>query len=79
MSSLQHCKCAARMNIYALLLGTPGILCGWALQGYFAVGPCRDIWLDTGGILCSWALQGYFAFGDCEDTLRLDTAKIFSG
>ena len=25
-----------------LLLGTPGILCAWALQGYFAVGHCKD-------------------------------------
>ena len=65
LSSLQRCKCAARTLI----------LCCWALQGYSAVGHCRDIWwLDTAGILCSWAhsvsisgmlvgwaLQGYFA------------------
>ena len=43
-------------NIDTLLLGTPGILCNWALQGYFSVGPCRDIWwLGTAGILCGWA------------------------
>ena len=51
-------------NIDTLLLGTPGVLCAWALQGYFWVGPCRDIWwLDTAGILCSWALQGYLVVG----------------
>ena len=67
-------------NIDALLLGTPGIVCAWALQGYFSVGPCRDIWwLDTARILCSWALQGYFAVGHCRDTLRLGTARILSG
>ena len=67
-------------NIDTLLLGTPGIFCAWALQGYFSVGPCRDIWwLDTVRILCSWALQGYFAVGHCMDTLRLGTARILSG
>ena len=39
-----------------LWLGTAGILCGWALQGYLVVGHCRDTlrlgtsvkhWLDT--------------------------------
>ena len=44
-------------NIDTLLLGTPGILRGWALEGYFSVGPCRDIWwLGTAGILCGWAI-----------------------
>ena len=67
-------------NIDTLLLGTPGILCAWALQGYFSVGPCRDIWwLDTAGILCKWAPQGYFAVGHCRDTLRLGTAGILGG
>ena len=47
-----------------LRLGTAGILCGWALQGYFAVGHCRDIWwLSTAGILCGSALQGYSVVG----------------
>ena len=64
-------------NIDTLLSGTPGILWlgtavilfGWALQGYLAVGHCRDTlqWV-TAGILCSWALQGYFVVGHCEDT-----------
>ena len=67
-------------NIDTLLLGTPGILCGWALQGYFSVGPCRDIWwLDNAGILCSWARQAYFAVGHCRDSLRWGTARILSG
>ena len=25
-------------------LGTAGILCGWALQGYSVVGHCRNTW-----------------------------------
>ena len=67
-------------NIDTLLLGTPGVLCAWALQGYFSVGHCRDIWwLDTAGILCSWALQKYFAVGHCRYTLRLGTAGILGG
>ena len=70
LSSLQHCKCAARILI----------LCGWALQGYSAVGHCRDtLWLGTAGILGGWALQGYFAVGQCKDTLRLGTAGILCG
>ena len=44
-----------------LRLGTAGILCGWALQGYLLVGHFRDTWwLATAGIVCGWALQGYF-------------------
>ena len=63
-------------------LGTAGILCGWALQGYFAVGHCRDTlrlgtsvkrcrdthWLGTAGILGGWALQGYLMVGHGRDT-----------
>ena len=42
-----HCK-----NIDTLRLGTAGILCGWALQGYLVAGHCRDTWwLGTAGIL----------------------------
>ena len=53
-----------------LRLGTAGILGGWALQGYLAVGHCRDTWrLGTAGIL-----QGYLAVGHCRDT-----AGIFGG
>ena len=63
--------------------GRLGKLCGWALQGYSAVGHCgysavghcRDTWwLDTAGILRGWALQGYFVVGHCRNTLPLSTA-----
>ena len=61
-------------------MGTAGILGGWALQGYFAVGHCRDTWwLGTSGILGGWALQGYFAVGHCRDTWWLGTAGILCG
>ena len=43
-----------------LRLGTAGILCGWALQGYLVVGQ------GTAGILCGWALQEYFAIEHCS-------------
>ena len=37
-------------------LGSVRILCGWALQGYSAVGHCRDTWwLGTAGILGGWS------------------------
>ena len=55
------------------------IICCWALQGYSALGHCRDILrLDSTGILCAWALQRYFAVGHCKDILRLGTGRIFS-
>ena len=67
---VKHCK-----NLKDTLpLGTAGILCGWVLQGCFAVGHCRDT-----GILRGWALQGYFGVGHSRDTLRLGTAGIFGG
>ena len=88
LSSLQHCKCAARILI----------LCCWALQGYSAVGHCRDTFrlgpagifggwtlqgyggdalqLGTAGILCGWALQGYLVVEHCRDTLRLGSVRI---
>ena len=47
-----------------LQLGTAGILDGSALQGYSAVGHCRDTgwalqgyWVGTAGILGGWALR----------------------
>ena len=50
--------------------GRLGKLCGWALQGYSAVGHCRDTWwLGTARIL--WL--------GTEDTLRLGTAGILCG
>ena len=47
-------------------LATPGMLGGWALQGYFAVGHCRD------------TMQGDPSIGHCKDTLRLcrDTQRL---
>ena len=45
-------------------LGMAGILCGWALQGYSAVGHCRDtLRLGMAGTLGGWALQGYLVVG----------------
>ena len=55
-----HCRDTLR-------LGSVGILCGWALQGYFAVGHIRQ------------ALQGYSAVGHCRHTLRLGTAGMLGG
>ena len=61
-------------NIDILLLGTPGIFGGWTLQGYSAVGHCRDTWhLGTAG------LQGYSLVGHCGDTWWLGTAGILCG
>ena len=59
-------------------MGTAGILCAWALQGYLMVGHCRDTLrmgtsvkhcrdtprLGTAGILGGWALQGYLVVGN---------------
>ena len=58
-----------------------------ALQGYSAVGHCRDTWwlgrdtlrLGTARILGGSALQGYLAVRRCRDALRLGTAKILCG
>ena len=50
-----------------MLLGSARILGGWALQGYFAVGYCRDAWwLGTAGTLGGWALQGHLVAGHCS-------------
>ena len=56
--------------------GRLGKLCGWALQGYSAVGPCRDtLQLGTAGILAGgWALQRYSVVGHCKNTWPLSTA-----
>ena len=52
-------------------LGTAGIHCGSALQGYPVVGHCRDtLRLGTAGILGGWALQGYFAVGHIREALQ---------
>ena len=70
LSSLQHCKCAARILI----------LCCWALQGYSALGHCRYTFrLGLAGIFGGWTLQGYSAAGHCRDTLQLGTAGILCG
>ena len=46
------------------MVGTAGILGGWALQGYSAVGHCRDaLRLGTAGTLYNWELQGHSALG----------------
>ena len=52
-------------------LGAAGVLGGWALQGYSAVGHCADI-LRLG-------TARYFAAGQCRDTWWLDTAGILCG
>ena len=70
LSSLQHCKCAARILI----------LCCWALQGYSAPGHCRDTFrLGTAGIFGGWTLQGYSAVRHRRDTHRFGTAGILCG
>ena len=50
---------------------TTGILGGWALQGYSAVGHCRDtVRLGIAGILGGWALQEYVAIlAEGEDNI----------
>ena len=57
----------------AIAVGTAWILSGWALQGYFAVGHCRD------AVLCGWALQGHLVVRHCKDALWLATAGILCG
>ena len=70
LSSSQHCKWAARTLI----------LCCWALQGYSALGHCRNTFrLGPAGIFGGWTLQGYSAVGHCRDTLQLGTAGILCG
>ena len=47
----------------------------WALQGYFAVGHCKDTWwLGSAGTICGWARQGQSAVGPCRDSWWLGTA-----
>ena len=73
-------------------MGPTGIFGSWILQGFSAIGHCRDILqlvttgiLDIAGIFCSWALQGYFVaghyrdIGHCRDILQLDITRIFCG
>ena len=67
--SLQEYPPAAVTTV--LLLGTAGILCGCALQGYLVVGHCRDT--------LRLALQGYVAIERCRDTWWLGTAGILGG
>ena len=55
-----HCRHTVRLTLW---LHTAGILCVWALQGYSAVGHCRDTW----------------CLGHCRDTLRLGTTGILLG
>ena len=70
LSSLQRCKCAARILI----------LCCWALQGYCALGHCRDTFRSgPAGIFGGWTLQGYSAVGHRRDTLQLGIAGILCG
>ena len=61
LSSLQHCQCAARILI----------LCCWALQGYSAIGHCRDTFRVGRAV--------YLVVGHCRDTLQLGTAGILCG
>ena len=57
---IEHCRDTLR-------LGSVRILCGWALQGYSAMGHCRDTWVGhcrdtlrfgTAGILCTVGTAG---------------------
>ena len=73
---LERCRDTVR-------LGTAGILCGWALQGYSAAGHCRDtLHLGTEDTLrlgTAGYSAGYSAVGHCRDTWWLGTAEIFCG
>ena len=61
-------------------LGHAGIFGGWTLQGYSAVGHCRDtLRLGTAGMRGGWALRGYLVVGHCRDTWWLGTAGIRGG
>ena len=58
---------------------TERILGDWTLQGYSAVGLCRDIWwLGTAGTLGGWALQGHLVVRHCR-TLWLGAARTLCG
>ena len=46
-----------------------GIFGVWVLQGYSAVGHCRDAWCSgTAGMLGAWAPQRYSVLRHCRDT-----------
>ena len=60
-----------------LRLGTAGILCGWALRGYFAVGHCRETWwLGTAGILSGWSLKSASSRARTTSTVKFSNAGI---
>ena len=68
--------------VWALPWALHGLCWGLALQGYSALGRCRNtLWLllVTAGIRGGWALQGYSSVGHCRHTLRLGTAGIRCG
>ena len=52
-----------------LRLGIAGIFFEWTLQGYLAVGYCRDILqLDTAGIILQLGIAGILCVGHYKDT-----------
>ena len=63
-------------------MGIAGILQGWALRGYSAVGRCKKtlrLLLVTAGMFCDWALQRYSPGGHYRETWRLSTAGTLGG
>ena len=82
--AIEHCRNTVGLGTH-VAMGTAGILWGWALKGYSAVGRCRNtprMLLVTQGLLCCcWALQGYsaVAVGHWMDTHWLGTVGILGG
>ena len=84
-TSVKHCRDTH-------WLGTAGILGGWALQGYFAVGHIRQAlqgyslvlhwldtwWLGTAGILGGWSLKSASSRARTTSTLKSNnpTARV---
>ena len=80
--AIEHCKNTVDLGTAGIAMGTAEILWGWALQGYSAVGLCKNtLWLllVTAGMFCGWALHGYFVVGHCKDALRLGVAGMLGG
>ena len=72
---------AGILCVWAHPLSIAGILCGWgwALQGYSAVGRCRDAWwLGTAGILGGWLLKSASSRARTTSTLKSNnpTARV---
>ena len=63
-------------------MGSAEIWRGRALQGYSAVGRCKNtlrLLLVTATMFCGWAVHGHLVVGHCRDSLQPDTAEILGG